>query len=318
MRQSVIVGILLALGFVAAVAAAALVVFLRMPDMEQMRETAALDPEVTVLAAARNLSPRTVLDETDLVEREVPRSEAPSNYFSNAAELQGRMLARPLTEGQIVTSRFFPARGSGYALAAELPSGMRAVSVTMPGHSGLDGLLYPGSVVDVLTHFSLRGDTELGSAVSTTLLENVQVLAVENLVVTSETYGEAEAEGNDAGSRGTLRVTLMVNSKQAEALQLAMQHGDISLALRNPRDEDSMVEEATLLNEGYMARFATFMGAREGMPDGFLDALMAEAEPEPEPEPEPAPPPREPDPPRIQVDILRGTVTETRSFEDRR
>ena len=321
MRQPFLIAILVVLGFVAAVAAAALVVFMQMPDtvtVEGEDGEPAEAPGVTVLTAAADISPRTVLDEQHIEETEMPRGEAPDHHFTNRNDVVGRMVVAPVTAGQPLTRRLFPAPGSGYALAGLLPTGMRAVSVTMPGHSGLDGLLYPGSVVDVLTHFPLRGDTELGSAVSTTLLENIQVLAVENVAVTSEQYGEEEQTDANAGSRSTLKVTLMVNSKQAEALQLAMQHGDISLALRNPRDEDSALEEATLLNEGYMARFATLMGAREGMPDGFLEALMTEAEPEPEPEPAPAPPPREPEPPRIEVDILRGTVTETKSFEDRR
>ena len=320
MKPSILVGLLLVLGVVAAAAAAALVVFLRMPDFEGIQQAATPPPEITVLAAARDLPPRTVLGDSDIVETQVPRDEAPANYFSNVNEVRGRMLAVPLPEGQLLTSRLFPARGSGYELAGLLTPGMRAVSVSLPGYSGLDGLLYPGSVVDVLASFSLSGRGELGTAVSTTLLENVQVLAVENLAVTSDEYGETETTGSNAGSRRSLKVTLMVDTEQAEALQLATEYGYVSLAMRNPRDEEPIVRDATLLNQGQLARFADVVGARHRSAPLLTAALAEELEPEtetePEPVPEPAPAPAaapEP-PPNIEVHILRGTLTETKSF----
>ena len=320
MKQSIAVAILLVLGFVAAVAAAVLVVFMRLPDMETVQQAAQPDPEVTVLVAASDLPARTVLDMDNVTETRVARTEAPSNHFTNVNDVAGRMLAVPVSEGQPLTSRLFPAPGSGYQLAGLLPSGMRAVSVSLPGSAGLDGLLYPGSVVDVLAGFRLTGQDALGTAVSTTLLENIQVLAVENMAVTSEEYGETDtATGSGGGSRGSLKVTLMVTSEQAEAVQLATEHGYVSLALRNPQDEEPIVRDATLLNQGQLARFAEVMEARRSASMlAALEAAQPEPEPEPEPEPTPAPAPSPPPRPSIEIDILRGTVTETKSFDDRR
>ncbi len=53
----------------------------------------------------------------------------------------------------------------------------------------------------------------------------------------------------DAGRAGDNHcVTLLVDSKQAKALQLAMEQGTLSLALRNPLDP------ATTDNEAYWAQ----------------------------------------------------------------
>src|SRR6185503_8819315 len=81
-------------------------------------------------------------------------------------------------------------------------------------------------------------------ALTTTLLERVQVLAVEAKSVVSgsaETVGTDTSVAADAISRAnrTRRVTLLVDTKQAKALQLGMEQGTLSLALRNPLDTGS-------------------------------------------------------------------------------
>ena len=59
-------------------------------------------------------------------------------------------------------------------------------------------------------------------------------------------------------NRGLL-VTLMVDSQQGEALQLAMEHGVISLALRNPKDTGLVDRDATLLSGGRLAQLAEML-----------------------------------------------------------
>ena len=315
-RQSVAIAILLTLGFLAAASAAVLVVFLRLPDWGAMQAESQAVPEVTVLTAATALTPRTVLDDAHIMAEQMPMDKAPEGYLSDMDAVRGRMVAVPVAEGQPITSRLFPAQGSGFELAGLLPPGMRAVSVSLPSYSGLDGLLYPGSVVDVLASFSLSARTDLGTAVSTTLLENVQVLAVENVALTSEHRADTDTGNTRRTDSRSLRVTLMVDGEQAEALQLATEYGHVSLAMRNPQDDGDAYRDATLLNEGQLARLADVVRARTRSEAMLAAAVEPEAEPEPEPAPEPVRP--APAPPSIEVDILRGTLTETRSFSGQR
>jgi Flp pilus assembly protein CpaB len=129
----------------------------------------------------------------------------------------------------------FAGSGPGVHLAATLPEGMRAMSVSLSDYSSLDGLLYPGCAVDVLATFDLRGQTEdkEGGVISTTILRGVQVLAIEDKTAVSASEKTDEKAARQDRRR---RVTLMVNPKQAEQLQLAMEHGMISLSMRNPSD----------------------------------------------------------------------------------
>ena len=54
-------------------------------------------------------------------------------------------------------------------------------------------------------------------------------------------------------------VTLMVNSKQAEALQLAREYGSVSVAMRNPLDKRPVNNNATVLSEGQLAKSGSLM-----------------------------------------------------------
>jgi Flp pilus assembly protein CpaB len=139
-----------------------------------------------------------------------------------------------------------------------LPEGMRAVSLSLSSSSISGGLLYPGCVVDVLASFRLSS-SERGQALSTTLLRGINVLAVKGTSVVSQ---NAEGEDNSSSARSShsqLTVTLMVDPKQAEALQLASNQGSISLALRNPLDKSPVDTEATVLSQGRLAQLGSAM-----------------------------------------------------------
>ncbi|MEJ2647712.1 MAG: RcpC/CpaB family pilus assembly protein, partial [Sedimentisphaerales bacterium] len=146
-------------------------------------------------------------------------------------------------------------------LASALPYGMRAVSVTLSSKAIPDELLlYPGCVVDVLVSFRLSSsDRNMGSAISTTMLREVQVLAVEGNSVVTKQDVEGEVKAKAKRSNGQVTVTLMVDSKQAEALQLAIDNGNISLAIRNPLDKKMVDAEATVLSQGRLASLASVL-----------------------------------------------------------
>ena len=140
----------------------------------------------------------------------------------------------PVIEGQALTEPDVADRGPGARLASALRPGMRAVNVSPAGYSRLKDLLYPGCSVDVLCTFRTAGKNR--QAVSKTLLENVKVLAVEGQTGLSSTEKHPRNSRDLRRSSKQSIVTLMVKAKQAEILQLAIENGTISLAMRNPRD----------------------------------------------------------------------------------
>jgi Flp pilus assembly protein CpaB len=131
---------------------------------------------------------------------------------------------------------------------------MRAVTVSLSSSQVTGGLLYPGCIVDVLAAFQLRtglGDATKGEAVSTTLLERVEVLAIQGQLAEGP---DDEKQGSRSQSTRSVTVTLLLDTKQAEALQVAAANGAISVTMRSPLDEEPIDPNPTVLNRGKLTR----------------------------------------------------------------
>lgn len=258
MKWSIIV--LIVLGLLAAFSTAILVGVLRTDSSDSTAKDTSSN--VSIILAKTSLPAMSVISAGHITLREVPKKDLPDGYMSNPVQVVGRVLATSVVDEQILTESCFVTEGSAAQLAAAIPHGMRAISVMLSSHAITGGLLYPGSIVDILASFRLSSrERSKGQAVSTTLLQGIQVLAVENATVVSkkeekETISAANA--NYSNNR-KLMITLMVNSKQAEALQLAREYGSISIAMRNPLDRNAVETSTTVLSEGQLAKFGSVL-----------------------------------------------------------
>ena len=243
MKWSVI-GLLL-LGVIAAVCVTFMVLSMQPhPEASVTDAVEAPDPEVQVLAAAADMKPREVVESDDVVVKNIPSSAAPEGSFSDPVQVVGKVLVVPMTEGQPFKSVCFASEGSGFHLASVLEEGKRAVSVTLSDNMGMESLLYPGCLVDVIT--TMLVPDEAGGQekpFSTTLLDEVLVLAVGIQTIVSPNSG-----GDlPSGQRARPTVTLLVDPKEAEILKLAMASGSVTLSMRNPMDGERSSPEGTRL-----------------------------------------------------------------------
>jgi len=251
MKWSIV--ILIALGLLAALCAAALVFVLR-------ADTSGKSTPTEVIIAAKSLPAMSVVTSSSIIKDKIAKEKLPEGYLSVPIQAIGRVLSMPVVEGQVLTQSCLIMEGTGQHLATAIPHGMRAVGVTLANYSITGGLLYPGCMVDVLVAFRLpSGERVKGQAISTTLLHNVEVLAVESTTVASKPKKDSDtAKQHTEGRR--LAITLMVDPEQAEALQLAMENGSISLAVRNPLDKRPVDTDVTVLNENNLASLGSVMG----------------------------------------------------------
>jgi len=319
MKWSVV--ILLVVGVFAALAAAVLVAALR---ADTLRQAAGLgspaSAQVTVVVAKRSLAPRTLVTADAVETRTVARSAAPDadeNALADASQAVGKVLAMPVPAGQRLTKAMFAGEGTdvqqGVRLASQLTPGTRAVAVTVSDAGGLHGILYPGCAVDVLVAIkrTAAGD-EAPQTISTTLLENVPVLAVDQqTVVTPQSTKKNEGDNGVIMRPRDLKVTLRVDVQQAKALQLGQDVGTLSLALRNPEDQARNPETGPVslrILAGGTAPGGTWAGAPELVP-----AALTSGAPEPREKPVAA----VAAPVRMEqweTTIIRGETVETHLF----
>ncbi len=251
--------ILIFLGLLAAVSAMLLVGSLRASSTEPDDNTS--NSQVVVILAAKSLPAMTVITSDHIIETSVPKDNLPKRYFTSSAQTVGKILAIPVTKDQVLTKSCIVSEGAGSLLASAIPHGMRAVSVALSKNAISGGLLYPGCVVDVLVSFSLKpSDSSGGQALSTTLLNGIQVLAVGTTTVISDRGAEeTNAKVAKSNSNSNVTVTLLVDPRQAEALQLSTTYGKISLAMRNPLDKRLVDVDATVLSQGKMAKLGSML-----------------------------------------------------------
>lgn len=182
------------------------------------------------------------------------------------SRVRNRFVAdEPVLMSKIVT-------GDTGILAAVLKQGERALAVRVSAENTAGGFVLPGDRVDVLLtrSFTLEDGKEITR--STTILRNVEVLAIDQTAI--------ENEGDTVvGKTATLRL----NGPQAEKLATAEASGRLSLALRAAMDRE-MVEAGAEVEP------------------------KAEAAPEPEPEVVAL---ADPKPVRSSIKVRRAGVAET-------
>lgn len=179
-------------------------------------------PGVDIVVAANDLQVGTKLEDRDLKLVNFPAESLPEGVIHQKARAVGRGVLQPISRGEFILSSKLADKDVA-GLPALIPPGMRAVSVRVNDVIAVAGFVLPGTRVDIL----LTGNPGAGGeSVTTTVLENVAVLAT----------GQ-KLERNAAGEpQNTAVITLLVSPEDAQKLTLASQEGRIQLSLRNPLD----------------------------------------------------------------------------------
>ena len=163
-----------------------------------------------------------------------------------SASLIGHGVIMPIAKGEFILPNRLAAENAGAGLPSLIPPGMRAVSVRVNDVASVSGFVTPGTRVDVLVTASTTGT---GEPQTTTVLQNVQVLASGHTLERSST-GEAQ---------NAVVITLLVTPEDAQRLTLATNEGRIQLALRNPvdtRQDEVLAASARALFKGAAAPVA--------------------------------------------------------------
>lgn len=188
---------------------------------------------IIVPLAAMDLQPGRKLTLNDIAPRRLTAEEFKKSEFrkitflSSALQIQGRALRKNVPAGRpFQPDDFFP-DGAGPDIAERLQAGYRAVTVPIENVGSVNGFAVPGSIVDVIFRAKPEG---VRPAVTLTLLERIEVLAF-NVNTTQGMRDQSPSQPS------TATVTLAVTPQQAKILKVVEGRGDMSLTLRNPKDD---------------------------------------------------------------------------------
>jgi len=173
----------------------------------------------------------------------------PSGVLSTPGAAVGKLALKKIFAEQTLTASDVTERTAQQGLTFVIPAGMRAVTVALDPISGVGGFVIPHDRVDVLTTFQ-QGEV----AITKTILQNVEVLAMNEQTSRPAPAGSGGNQTSDEGTQTTTEggapatvqvksATLAVSPDQAQSLLLAAFKGAVHLALR-PRNEDTVVSLA--------------------------------------------------------------------------
>jgi pilus assembly protein CpaB len=182
-------------------------------------------PKMSVLIAATDLKPGTVLTESLLGVRSMPQAYVGERNISerDARKVVGvRISTRVKANEPILWSDVATLAAPGRDLSTAVQEGKRAIALN-GSNVTFDGLLRPGDRVDVLFTRGAGDETS-------TLMQNVLVLSVGGRIEVDDGPGGIAMRS----SRGA--VTVSVSSEEGQLLTQAEQQGALTLVLRNPDD----------------------------------------------------------------------------------
>ena len=175
----------------------------------------------------------------------------------------GKPARREIQSGELIMSSALVSvdKEGGNFLAATIEDGMLAYSIPVSPSSSVGGFARPGDRVDLILTYNLRIPSAqqqrsqgfVQNYASETILRDIRVLAVDQTAI------EEEREA----AIGKV-VTLEVTPKGAEVLALAMEMGDITLALRRLGERSAESQKRGPTTDVSISRTLQSLSARQG------------------------------------------------------
>jgi pilus assembly protein CpaB len=182
--------------------------------------------QVQVLTA---IAPSQPITREQLALVDVSKADDLPGGLHTLADVVGKVANSALAPGTVLTQSMVSSPSS----VATMPTGYRAVTISLDPVGGIGGNIMPGSYVDVMVTATASGVSAGGASPTTkTVLQRVRIMDVQR------PGGAAAGDKPNpvASLSGNVMVTLAVKPNQAEVLALAQQMGKFHLSLRGFED----------------------------------------------------------------------------------
>ena len=194
------------------------------------------EPTVNVLVARRDMARGELLTEADMEWQSWPERALNPLFFNDRdqptsmEDLSGAAVRNEIFENEPLMSAKLVEKGETGYMAALVKPGMRAVSIDVSPETASGGFILPDDRVDVVASYSVEfvdaSGNEGTKPVTQTVLENVRVLAIDQV------FRQNETGAYTPGSVATLELA----PRDAEVLMLASRESSLRLVLRSFAD----------------------------------------------------------------------------------
>ena len=214
--------------------------------ISQVMERNSRAPRATVdtspiYVAKTNINLGDPFDASMLSLQEWPKDRIPPGAITSLEQLADRRPRQSIFQGEPILESKLLAPGQMADPTGSIPPGFRLKTIGVDAESSVAGLLSPGDRVDISLYVSRDDRKGIEAAKTKTILQNIRVFAVEQMVQRSPDGGDARQIPKT--------VSLLVTPEQANKITLAEQLGEISLIPRNPNDEKSVVATETTADD---------------------------------------------------------------------
>ncbi|CAM2174764.1 Flp pilus assembly protein CpaB [Burkholderia cepacia] len=217
------------------------------PSPVQIQQRVAANP-VPIVVATRTLPVGQPIPADAL--KVQPIAPPPSGAFADPVTLVGRVPARDIPASTPVVA---DALVSG--LAEDIRLGERAIAIRVDETNAVGNRLRPGNFVDVFLNLKREGGTMLDGEVSQTqarlLMSKVRVLSFGD--ATPDRDSGNNANGNNGQPSNVRIAVLAVPTAQVDALTLGEATGRLTLALRNPRDDELAIQTVAVRTDNKLS-----------------------------------------------------------------
>lgn len=216
---------------------------------------------IPVLSATADIQPGVPLDDSNTKLIATPITSVPENAVTSLQEIDQRYLKVSVVAGDWILKTKLTEKGQR-GVEAILPPGMGIVTIPVDATTSHSGMLQPGNRIDLLLTFDDSKDGRR-SQKTMTVLEFVEVLAVDNRVYGADQGGEGQAKN----------ITLLVTPEQGKAVTLAGKIGTLSTMMVS-RVGSKATGKAAISDEWLTS---SFMGSNRDAPS-VMDARETDSD----------------------------------------
>lgn len=210
---------------------------------------AATVPTVKVVVASQDITAGTKIADSMVEMKAIPQTAVVPDAFTGAGQAVGQVARYPIASGEQVGPSRLIAPAKGQNVSFQIPSGLRGFTVPVSVSNSPAALLAPGDFVDVIVEGQMgvlyqtvtpqqaQAMSGINVSLATTLLQNVQVLAVQNDFVNTGVPYDSSVRGTPPENKSITYVMLAVTPEQAQLLWISVQDAKLTLSLRGFGDD---------------------------------------------------------------------------------